>query len=63
MPTIWSPSWILPRSRNQVKTARNDFFVFDMKNTQISTLHDFIHKIYFYSRKKMKIHVFPIKMA
>ena len=29
----WSPSWILPRIRNQVKTARNgDFFVLEMKN-------------------------------
>ena len=45
-----SPSWILPRIRNQVKTTRNDnFFVLYMKNnTYISTLHDFSHKIYFY---------------
>ena len=29
----WSPSWILPRFRNQVKTARNgDIFVLDMNN-------------------------------
>ena len=29
----WSPSWILPRIRNQVKTARNgDFFVLEKKN-------------------------------
>ena len=29
----WPPSWILPRIRNQVKTARNgDFFVLEMKN-------------------------------
>ena len=49
-----SPSWILPRIRNQVKTARNDnFFVlytwlYMKYNTYISTLHDFSHKIYFY---------------
>ena len=29
----WSPSWILPRIRTQVKTGTNgDFFVLDMKN-------------------------------
>ena len=29
----WSPSWILPRIRNQVKTGRNGgFFVLEMKN-------------------------------
>ena len=29
----WPPSWILPRIRNQVKTARNgNFFVLDMSN-------------------------------
>ena len=41
------PSWILPRFRNQVKTARNgDIFVLDMNNdTKISTLHDFSEKI------------------
>ena len=56
MSTIWSPSWILPRNRNQVKIARNeDFFVLDMRNNiQISILHGFSHKIYFYSYKKLK---------
>ena len=50
----WSPSWppsrILPRVRNQDKTARNgNFFMFDMKNnTKQSTLHHFSHKVYFY---------------
>ena len=29
----WLPSWILPRIRNQVKTARiGDFFVLGMKS-------------------------------
>ena len=29
----WAPSWILPRIRNQVKTARKgDLFVLEMKN-------------------------------
>ena len=29
----WPPSWILPRIRNQVKTARNgNLFVLYMKN-------------------------------
>ena len=29
----WSPSWILSRIRNQVKTGTHgDFFVLDMKN-------------------------------
>ena len=45
----WSPSWILPRIENPVKTARNGkFFVLYMKNnTYINTLHDFSHKIHF----------------
>ena len=61
----WSPSWILPRIRNQVKTGRNgDFFVLEMKNnTQISTLRDFSHKMYFYCRKKWKKLYFHSKMA
>ena len=38
------------------------FFLLDMKNnTQISTLHDFHLKIYFYCRKKLKKHVLPLK--
>ena len=40
------------------------FFVLDMENnTQISTLHDFSHKIYFYCWKKLNKHVFSLKMA
>ena len=40
------------------------FFLLDMRNnTQISTLHGFSHKIYFYSYKKLKKHVFSFKMA
>ena len=60
----WSPSWILPRIRNQVKTARNgNFLCFKWKITQISTLHDFSHKIYFYCWKKLKKHVFSPKIG
>ena len=59
-----SQSWILPKIQNQVKTARNRiFFVIEMKNnTQISTLHDFSHMIYFYYWKKLnKKHVFSLQ--
>ena len=63
----WSPSWILPRIRNQVEAARNgDCFVLDMKNnTYINTLDDFSHKIYFYYSKKLEKHhlYLHIKMA
>ena len=52
----WSPSWILPRIRNQVKTAtNNDFWSFTW------TLHDFRLKIHFYCWKKLKEHVFSPK--
>ena len=60
----WSPSWILPRIRNQVKTATNDIFLFYMKNnTYMNTLHDFSHTIYFYGWKKLKKHVFSLTIA
>ena len=60
----WPPSWILPRIRNQVKTARNSiFFVLYMINYKISTLHDFSHKVYFYCWRKLKKIYFHAKMA
>ena len=61
----WVPSWILPRIGNQDKTARNgNFFVLEMKyNPQISTLHDFSHKIYFYCWKNWKNIYFHSKMV
>ena len=57
----WSPSWILLRIRNQVKTAKNgDFLCLRWKITKISTLHDFSHKIDFYCWKKLKKHVLSL---
>ena len=51
---------LVPRIRNQDKTARNDIFcVLYLKNsTWINTLHDFSHNIYFYCWKNLKKHVF-----
>ena len=45
-----SPSWILPRIRNQVNTPRNsNFLCFTRKIThKISALHGFSNNIYFY---------------
>ena len=44
----WSPSWIFPEIRNQVKTARNVIFCALHKKLHIvSTLDDFSHNIYF----------------
>ena len=60
----WSPSWILPKIQNQVKTARNGIFlVIEMKNnSSLSTVHDFSNKIYFYCWKKLnKKDVFSLK--
>ena len=59
----WLPPWLLPRMGNQVKTARNgDFFVLHMKSkVQLSTLHDFSHKICFYCWKKLKKYIFAQK--
>ena len=46
----------------RVKQREMVIFLLDMKNnTQISTLHDFHLKIYFYCRKKLKKHVLSLK--
>ena len=45
----WQPSWILPRIKNQVKTARNGNFC------ALHELH-FSHKIYFNCWKNMYFH-------
>ena len=56
----WPPSWILPRIRNQVRTARNGYFLcLGWKITHKYALC----MIYFYCWKKLKKHVFSPKMA
>ena len=47
----WSSSWILSRIRNQVKTVRINAF---LRLTCEITLHHFIHRLFFYSWKKLK---------
>ena len=47
----WSSSWILSRIRNQVKTVRIKAF---LRLTCEITLHHFIHRLFFYSWKKLK---------
>ena len=51
----WSPSWILPRIRNQVKIAINGNF--------LCLTYKIIHKykFYFYCWKKLKKHAFSLK--
>ena len=45
----------------QVKTVRISFLRLTCKITKIITLHHFIHKLYFYSWKKLKKHTFSLK--
>ena len=57
----WPPSWIISGILNREKWW---FFVLCMiNNTEISTLHDFSHKICFYYWKKLKNMYFHPKMT
>ena len=50
----WSPSWILTRTRNEVKTARNGNFLCSTWKVTKSTLHDFSQKICFHCWNMLK---------